>query len=237
MNYDKNEIILEQVTFEDCLKKDCTALRKYIIRKIDDLEYYSIRSYGYDDRSKIHKIIDMFLINEMKSKEELLMILMNENDEIELIFYEAQKCLRKMKGIHFDFEQYSKIDFSKDIWKAISKTISKTKIHIQKRKGFHYTRIIFSQKDCEDCLRMDWTKSMKCIIAKMADLNLLEYNIGPRFHNICYEIEEELQKKTEYELTEIMMNENNQMQSIYSKIKAREELIRSKKRDVIPFRH
>ena len=61
------------------------------------------------------------------------------------------------------------------------------------------------------------------IIDEMDHLNLLEYHDGPHLHIIENKIEEELQKKNEHELFKFLMNENDEMQSIHSEMKAKEE--------------
>ena len=88
-----------------------------------------------------------------------------------------------------------------------------------------YNKIIIQQLTVAECIKKDRKVFIKYIICKIADPDLFPSSLDESYRsNIFSRMENKLEKKNKHELVEILMNENNEMKSMFSEIK--DEILR-----------
>ena len=202
-------IVSKKLTYGDCLKKNRTALIKYIICKAIDLK---LQCLSGQFKNQILYGVNILLM--AKSENELLEIITNGNDEIKSMCLKSRRRVIRMKRMDFASESESESEdesdsFSHDIDPDVT---------------------VLRQLNMTEWMKKRKMELIKYIIAKMADLELFSYDdLIP--DGIDERIEDELCNKNKHKLAEILMNENNELQSIYSK------LVERKKKDDICEKH
>ena len=148
-----------------------------------------------------------------KSKNELLEIITNGNDEIKSMCLKSRRRVIRMKRMDFASESGSE-DESDSFSHNIDPDVT-----------------VLRQLNMTEWMKKSKKELIKYIIAKMADQELFSYDDDLISDGIEERIENELYNKNKHKLMEILMNENNELQSIYSK------LVERKKKDDIREKH